>query len=160
MINILTGQDSRGMFMHTLLWDPPQKLPRGFLSLGHADVPLSMRGIVHSTRTHSTRMSHIRNYARPTSHFLRMSHSCHSTRPTSHFLRISHSRHSTRPTSHFLQMSHSRHSIRPAFHFLRIFHIRLLLSNRTIQLPRTDMFGSFDNAYPDNICGQRFRCPA
>ena len=27
---------------------------------------------------------------------------------------------------------------------------------RTIQLPRADMSRSFDNGYPDSICGQRF----
>ena len=58
--------------------------------------------------THSTRMSHSRNFVRPTSHFLRMSHSRNSVRPTSHFLRI----------------SHNRNSVRLTFYLLRIFHIR------------------------------------
>ena len=30
---------------------------------------------------------------------------------------------------------------------------------RTIQLPWADMSGSFDNAYPENIRGQRFKFP-
>ena len=83
-------------------------------SLAAQTSPLATRGIAHSTRTeiltHSTRMSHIRNSARPTFYLIRMSHS----------------RNFARPTSHFFQISHSRNSIRPTFHLLRIFHIRRL----------------------------------
>ena len=58
--------------------------------------PLATRGIAHSTRTeiltHSTRISHIRNFVQPTFHLLRISHIRNSVRPTFHILRISHIR--------------------------------------------------------------------
>ena len=41
---------------------------------------------------HSTRMSHSRNFVRPTSHFLRISHSRNSVRLTFYLLRIFHIR--------------------------------------------------------------------
>ena len=100
------------MTLMSHLWDPPQKMPRGSLSLGHADHPLATHGIAHSTRTEiltsSTRMSHIRNSAQPTFYLVRMFHNRNSIRQTSHFLRI----------------SHNRNSVRLTFYLLRIFHIR------------------------------------
>ena len=85
------------------MWDPPQKLPHGFLSLGHADVPFAIplgrksslippghltSGIL--LRQHSTRISHSRNSIRSTFCLLRISHI--QIRPTFWLLRISHIR--------------------------------------------------------------------
>nr|CAN76406.1 hypothetical protein VITISV_016040 [Vitis vinifera] len=58
-----------------------------------------------------------------------------------------------------------RNSIRPTFHLLRIFHIQNFVrrrftfsgyltsgwERRTFQLPRSDMSGSFDSAYPESF---------
>ena len=90
----------------------------------------------------------------------------------------SHSRHYTRPISQpplypadlttaiIPGRSHSRHSTRsisqPQFYLSDvppspdISHLAPSAGweRRTIQLPRVDMSGSFDNAYPDSICGQ------
>ena len=92
-----------------------------------------------------------------------------------HFLRISHNRHYIRPTSQFhpdvsqlpfypADTPLSPYISPPQFYPTDvppspyISHPALVArwERRTIQLPRADMSGSFDNAYPDSICGQRF----
>ena len=115
------------------LWDPPQKLPRSFLSLGHADVPLFDAwnySSFHSGRN-SVRLAPLYSGCltsgippRLTFYLIRMSHSHNSVQLTSHFLWISCSSNSIRPTFRLLQISHIR--IRPTFHLLRVSHIRTL----------------------------------
>ena len=78
---------------------PPEYIISGILLRRHS--------IRTEILTHSTRMSHSRNYIRPTFHLIRISH-----------IRI-------RPTFHLIRISHIR--IRMTFHLLRIFHIRRLL---------------------------------
>ena len=97
------------MTLMSHLWDPPQKMPRGSLSLGHADHPLATHGIAHSIWTENHHSFHPEK---------------NSIWPTLYLIRMSHSRHSVRPTSHFLRISHNRNSVRLTFYLLRIFHIR------------------------------------
>nr|CAN73473.1 hypothetical protein VITISV_042711 [Vitis vinifera] len=78
-------------------------MPRGSLSLAHADGP---SGDARHGSSHPGK-----NSVRPTSHLLWMSHIRNSVRPTSHLLRMSHIRNSVRPTSHFLRMSHIRNFV-------------------------------------------------
>ena len=78
-------------------------MPRDSLSLatcGTADIPPwhLTSGIL--LRRHSTRMSHRRNYARPTFYLIRMFHSRHYIRPTFHLLRMGEEDDSTSPGWH------------------------------------------------------------
>ena len=98
---------------HTFCGILPKKCHVAPSPLATQMAPFATRDIAHSTRTeiiaHSTRMSHIRNYARPTFYLIRMSHSRNSVRPMSHFIRISHNRNSVQPTSHLLRILRIRH---------------------------------------------------
>ena len=66
------------------MWDPPQKMPRGSLSLAHADDPPcdARHNSFHPRK----------NFVQPTSNLLQISHTRNSVRPTFNLLRISHIR--------------------------------------------------------------------
>ena len=125
------------------MWDPPQKLPHGFLSLGHADVPLATRGIAHSTRTeiiaHSTRTSHIRNSSPPTFH-------PDISQPQFYPVDVLPSPDISHPDPANVLASPDISHPDPAAKWER----------RTIQLPRADMSGSSSSAYPENIRSRQF----
>ena len=100
--------------------------------------PLTTRGIAHSTRTeiftHSIRISHSRNYIRPTFYLIRISHSRNYIRSTFYLIWISHSRNYIRSTFYLIRISHSHNYIRPTFHLIRISHIRIRLTFHLLQI--------------------------
>ena len=124
-----------------VVWDPPQKVPRGSLSLGHADHPLATSDIVHSTRVGilSGRLSTISGYltvvilSGPAFHHLRIYH-IRRLSPDGRGGRFNFPG-QTCPDPNELVVGWER---------------------STIQLPRTDMSGSSGNAYLENIRSRRF----
>ena len=90
-------------------------MPRGSLSLAHADGPLC-------DARHSS-FQPGKNSVRPTFNLLWMSHIRNSVRLTFHLLRMYHIRNPVWPTFHLLLMSHIRNFVRPTFYLTRMSHI-------------------------------------
>ena len=82
-------------------------------------------------------------------------------RPTFHLLRISHIRNSVRLTFHLLQISHPEFCPADVPHSPDISHPApdAGWERRAFQLPRSDMSGSSDSAYPKSIRSRQFRFP-
>ena len=140
-----------------LLWDPPQKLPRGSLSLGRADRPPcnAWHSSFHLDGNHSS------------FHPDGNSHSFHP----GHLTSGSGQRFTVSGCLRAAILSGRHPTLSGCLTAAILFGQRSTFSGyshpapavgwerRTFQLPQADMSGSFDNAYPDNICGQRFRFP-
>ena len=132
------------------LWDPPQKMPRGSLSLGHADHPLATHGIAHSIWTENHHSFHP-DVSQP--------QFCPADIPLSSDV----SQPQFCPADIPLSSDISQPQFCPAdvLPSPDISHPTLSAGweRRTVQLPQADMSGSFRNAYPENIRGRRFKFP-